>query len=120
MKLIFGSTQLCFVAAALAFLSLTGCATPEPRPAGVSRFIGFSVTPLYPKSYDIIAYSMHSIYGHFGVEELKEAWRKKALLVANGRKFKASPLVVHSSEGEAIGVLPTKVRSVSGTITLID
>ncbi len=119
MKSIFGSKQLCFVTAAIAVLALTGCETPEPRPAGVSRFVSFSVTPLYPKSYEIVAGSMHSIWGHFGVEELKAAWQKKALLVANGRKFKASPLVVRDNETD-IGGAPSKSRSVSGTITLID
>jgi hypothetical protein len=111
--------QLSFLTAALAFVFFTGCETPEPRPAGVSRFISFSVMPLYPKSYEIVAGSMHSIYGHFSVEELKAAWQKKALLIANGRRFKASPLVVHENETD-IGGVPSKSRSVTGTITLTD
>jgi len=61
----------------------------------------------------------HSFYGHFSVEELKEAWRKKAAEVAKGRKFKISSLVVHDNETD-IGGWPTKSRSVSGTIRLID
>ena len=59
-------------------------------------------------------------FHRFDAAASTEAWRKKALFVANGRKFKASPLVVHSSEAESSGVLPTKVRSLSGTITLLD
>ena len=75
--------------------------------------------PLYPKSFEITAYSLRSIYGHFGVEELKEAWRKKALMVANGRKFKASPLVSHDNETVPYGAyFPIQSRSVTGTITL--
>jgi hypothetical protein len=118
-KSILGSKQLCFVITAIVFLSLTGCAASEPRPDGVSRFISFSVTPLYPKSYEIVVGSLHSIYGHFGVEELKAAWERKALLVANGRKFKVSPLLVRDHETD-LGGMPEKSRSVSGTITLID
>ena len=111
------SRQLSFLIAALAFVFATGCETPEPRPTGVSRFISFSVTPLYPKSYEIVAGSMHSIYGHSSAEELKAAWQKKALLIAHGRKFKTSPLVVHENETD-IGGAPSKSRSVTGTITL--
>jgi hypothetical protein len=114
-------TQLHFYAGMVpAILFLMGCAATEPRPAGVSRFISFSVAPVYPNSFDITAASLHSIYGHFGLDELKEAWRKKALEVANGRKFKTSPLAVHDSEQDMTGGLPQKFRSVTGTITLID
>ena len=121
MRSIFGPKQLCFVTATIALLSFTGCQTAEPRPAGVSLFVSLSVTPLYPKSYEIVASGIHSIYGHFGVEELKAAWQKKALAVANGRKFKASPLAVRENETDYMtGGLPMKSRSVSGTITLID
>ncbi len=73
----------------------------------------------YPKSFDSTAAADHSFYSHFSVEELKEAWRKKAAEVAKGRKFKISSLVVHDNETD-IGGWPTKSRSVSGTITLID
>jgi hypothetical protein len=45
--------------------------------------------------------------------------QKKAAEVAKGRKFKISSLVVHDNETD-IGGWPTKSRSVSGTITLID
>jgi PBP1b-binding outer membrane lipoprotein LpoB len=109
-----------FYAATLgAILFLQGCVAAEPRPAGVSRFISFSVSPVYPKSFEITAASLHSIYGHFSVQELEEAWRKKALEVANGRKFKTTRFVVHDSE-DSSGGWPQKLRSVSGTITLID
>lgn len=119
MKSISRSRQLSFLVAGLAFVFLTGCETPESRPAGVSRFISFSVTPLYPKGYEIVAVSMHSIFVHFSFEELKTAWQKKALLIANGRRFKASPLVAHGNESDIEGV-PSQSRSVTGTITLTD
>lgn len=120
MRRILRKTQLLFYAGMVtAILFLMGCAATEARPVGVSRFISFSVAPVYPKSFEITAASLHSIYGHFGLEELKEAWRKKALEVANGRKFKESPLVVHDSEDSTSG-WPQKFRSVTGTITLID
>ena len=92
----------------------------EPRPAGVSRFIGFEVQPVYPKSYDIIAFAMHSIWGHCSVEELKAAWQKKAVLVSNGKKFKVTKLVMHDNESDYASGWPIKSRSVSGTITLIN
>ena len=106
-------------AAAAAIIIFAGCAAAEPRPPGVSRFIHFSVTAVYPKSFDIIASAQWSIYGHFGLEELKEAWRKKGLQLANGRKFKTSSLVVHDGE-DSTGGWAIGCRSVSGTITLID
>ncbi len=92
----------------------------EPRPPGVSRFISFSVLPLYPRSFEITASSYHSIYGHSGIEELKEAWQKKALMVAIGHRFKTSPLVVHDNETDLGTYLPLKTRSVTATITLLD
>jgi hypothetical protein len=91
----------------------------EPRPAGVSRFIGFTVDPVYPKSYDIAAVAQHSIWGHCSVEELKTAWQKKAAMVASGHKFKVTKLVVHDAEDDLAAGWPMKTRSVSGTITLI-
>ena len=102
-----------------AILIFARCAAAEPRPAGVSRFIHFTVTAVYPKSFDIIASVQWSIYGHFGLAELKEAWRKKALQLANGRKFKSSALVVHDGE-DSTGGWAIGFRSVSGTITLTD
>jgi hypothetical protein len=102
-----------------AIIIFAGCAAAEPRPAGVSRLIHFSVTAVYPKSFDIIASVQWSIYGHFGIAELKEAWRKKALQLANGRKFKSSALVVHDGE-DSTGGWAIGFRSVSGTITLTD
>jgi hypothetical protein len=110
-----------FVVLISAIVILPNLATAsEPRPAGVSRFIGFEVQPVYPKSFDIVAFAMHSIWGHCSVEELKDAWQKKAVLVANGKKFKASKLVMHDSESDYASGWPVKARSVSGTITLTD
>ena len=102
------------------FLCLTNGSAGEPRPPGVSRFISFSVLPLYPKSFEITASSYHSIYGHFGIEELKEAWQKKAQQVANGHRFKTSPFVLHDNETDLGTYLPVKTRSVRATITLLD
>ena len=112
-----------FIAVITAVLVLPNLAIAgEPRPAGVSRFISFSVQPVYPKSYDIAAVAQHSFFGHFKIEELKDAWQKKAVMVANGKKFKISKLVVHDNETIAYGYVnvPIQYRSVSGTITLTD
>ena len=108
-----------FIAFVIALVSLPNfaCAT-EPRPPGVSRFIGFTVDPVYPKSYDIAAVAQHSILGHCSVEELKTAWQKKAVMVAKGHKFKVTKLVVHDAEDDLAVGWPMKTRSVSGTITL--
>ena len=111
--------QICIVSFSVG-LFVASCATAEPRPAGVSRFISFSVSPVYPKSFDIVAGAQHSIYGHFSVEELKEAWRKKSIEVAKGHRFKTSPLAVHDNEEDYSIGWPVKSRSVSGTITLSD
>ena len=113
------SISLTVYSTVAAILILAHCAAAEPRPAGVSRFIHFSVTAVYPRSFDIIASAQWSIYGHFGLAELKEAWHKKALQLANGRKFKSSALVVHDGEDSA-GGWAIGFRSASGTITLID
>jgi hypothetical protein len=102
------------IAASLLFL---GCAVAEPRPAGISRRIAFSVVPVYPKSFEITAGGPRSLTA----EEIKEAWRQKALLVANGKRFKTSPLVVHDTESIAYGTYwPARFRTVTGTITLTD
>ena len=91
------------------------CAAAEPRPAGVSWRVEFSVQPVYPKSFEISAGGPRSLTA----EKLKEAWQKKALLVANGHRFKTSPLVVHDNESIAYGTYwPMRFRSVTGTITL--
>jgi hypothetical protein len=105
---------LAVMAASLLFL---GCAVAEPGPAGVSRRIAFSVVPVYPKSFEITAGGPRSL----GPDKLKEAWQKKAMLVANGRRFKTSPLVVHDNESVTYGTYwPLRSRSVTGTITLTD
>ena len=108
-----GSRRL--AAAALA-LYLAGCGTPEPRPTGVGRGISFSVTPLFPRSFEITAAGSRLR----DANELQEAWRKKALMVANGHQFKVttSP-VVHNNESD-FGGGPVLTRSVTGTIALTD
>lgn len=92
----------------------------SPAHRGVSRFIRFEVQAVYPKSYDIIAFAQRSFLGHFNIEELKSAWQKKAAMIANGRKFKVTKLVVHDNETDYGAGWPMKSRSVSGTITLIN
>jgi hypothetical protein len=101
------------VAIAASFLALN-CPAKEPRIPGVSWRVLFSVQPVYPKSFEISAGGPRSLTA----EELKEAWRKKALLVAKGRRFRASPLVVHDTE--TVVSWPIRFRSVTGTITLTD
>jgi predicted transcriptional regulator YheO len=81
----------------------------------VGRGIQFSVTPLYPKSFEITAGGSRLR----DAEELKAAWQKKATLVANGRHFKSSSLVVRDNESDYGGGLVLS-RSVTGTITLTD
>jgi hypothetical protein len=100
--------------AAFALLALTECTPVEPRPTGVGRGINFSVTPLYPKSFEITAFGSRLR----DADELKEAWSRKAFLVANGRRFTATPLVVHNSESDYRS--PLLFRSVTATITLKD
>jgi hypothetical protein len=96
---------------------LFGCATAEPRPPGVSSRVTFSVLPVYPKSFEITAVGPRSI----SREQLKEAWQKKAQVVAGDRRFKTAPLVVHDNEAIAYGVYwPMQSRSMTGTITLLD
>ena len=109
---------LALICAALA-VAVAACAPVEPRPAGSSRFISFSVTPVYPRSFDITASSLHSMWGHFGVEEMKDAWYQKARQVAKGHRFKVSSLVVHDSEINPVS-FSSKARRITGTITLIE
>jgi hypothetical protein len=104
------------VAIVVALLFVAGCAPAEPRPEGVGRGISFSVTPLYPKSFEIVAFGSR----HRDAEELKIAWQKKAHMVVNGHRFKiSSPVVVHDNESD-LGGGPMLSRSATGTITLTD
>jgi hypothetical protein len=104
------------VVIAASFLALN-CAAREPRIPGVSWRVLFSVQPVYPKSFEISAGGPRSLTA----EELQDAWRKKALLVANGHRFRNSPLVVHDHESITPGTYwPMRFRSVTGTITLTD
>jgi hypothetical protein len=93
---------------------MAACTEVESRPAGVGRGINFQVTPLYPKSFEIVAFGSRLR----DIEELKEAWNKKATMVAKGRRFTATPLVMHNSESDYRS--PLLMRSVTGTITLKD
>ena len=98
---------------------LASCVAVEPRPPGVPRSIVFGVTPVYPRSFDIVAASNRRT----APEILKQAWRKKAEMVANGRRFKSTELVVHDTEAyvpTGQPALPRKARRVSGTITLLE
>src|SRR3954447_10941554 len=78
-KVIRSSFQIWLVGA-LGFVLMTSCAPVEPRPEGVGRGIIFSVTPLYPHSYEIVAGGSRLR----DATELKEAWHKKAVMVAKG------------------------------------
>lgn len=100
----------------LALFCLASCAATEPRPPGVPRSVAFAVTPLYPRSYEIVAGSQRRI----SPEILREAWRQKALMVAAGRRFKTNQLVVHDTETVPYGGWPLGGRTVTGTITLLD
>ena len=106
-------TGLPIVTVAVTFLFLAGCAT-EPRPAGVSRAVNFSVTALYPNGFEITASGSRSTSS----AELQNAWRAKAKMVAKGHRFKSSPLVVHDNESDYGGYWPLLTRSVTGTIRL--
>ena len=103
------------LAVVAALFCLTSCVATEPRPPGVPRSIIFSVTPLYPHSYEIIAGSSRGI----SPERLRDAWQRKARMVAGDRRFKATELVVHDTETGA-GRWPLQRRTVTGTITLLN
>jgi len=109
---------MCSGAALIILVLLPGCAAKD-HPAGVSRFVSYTVNPVFPKSYEITASAQLSAWGHYEVAELKDAWEKKAVEVAKGRKFKGSSLVVHTSETDEGGGI-IKSRSVSGIITLTE
>ena len=102
------------LAIAVALLFLASCVEPEPKPAGVGRGINFSVTPLYPRSFEISAFGSRLR----DAQELTVAWHKKAVMVANGRPFKiTSPPVVHDGESDE-GRAAYLTRSATGTITV--
>lgn len=113
-------SQLAAGAAIVALSFLTGCATPEPKPEGVGRGVSFSVTPLYPHSFEITASGSRLR----DAQELKDAWQRKAVMVAKGHRFKiTSPPVVHNNESDYAGGLygvPLLTRSVTGTIAVVD
>ena len=55
--------------------------------------------------------------------ELRDAWHAKAAMVANGRRFKTSALVIRDTEFIPSGygaALPIQRRTVSGTVTLAE
>src|SRR5256885_1734460 len=89
-------------AAVVALSFLIGCTTPEPKPEGVGRGVSFSVTPLYPHSFEITAAGSRMR----DAQELKDAWQKKAAMVAKGRRFKiTSSPTVHNNESDYTGGL---------------
>ncbi|HJT45053.1 MAG TPA: hypothetical protein VJ721_02165 [Chthoniobacterales bacterium] len=98
---------------------LTSCQTVEPRPEGVGRGISFNVTPLYPHSFEITAGGSRLR----DERELREAWQKKAAMIAGKHKFKVTkPPVMHNNESDYGGIygVPQLTRSVTGTITLLE
>ena len=111
-----GKFQLALAAAVIPLCFLIGCTEPESRPEGVGRGIMFSVTPLYPHSFEITAGGSRLR----DAQELKEAWQKKAVMVAKGQRFRiTSSPVVHNNESDS-GGSPILTRSVTGTIALLD
>ena len=116
----FYTSKAAACAAIIALMFLTGCATPEPRPDGVGRGISFTVTSLYPHSFEITAAGSRLR----DAQELKDAWQKKAVMIAKGHRFKiTSPPVVHNNESDYAGGpygVPLLTRSVTGTIALLD
>jgi len=111
--------KLLFVASAAIAGLLASCQTPEPRPEGVGRGFSFNVTPLYPHSFEITVASSRLRDEH----ELKDAWQKKAVMVAGGKKLKITkPPVMHNNESDYSGGygVPILTRSVTGTIALLD
>ena len=106
-------------AAVVGLSFLASCKEPEPRPEGVGRGISFAVTALYPHSFEITAGGSRLRDEH----ELREAWQKKAVMVAKGHRFKiTSPPVMHNNESDYSGGygVPVLTRSVTGTIALLD
>ena len=111
------SNAIKYLALCLALTAWLGC-TAVDRPAGVSRGITFSVTPLYPNGYDLVASGGRD----FAAAILKDAWSKKAAQLTAGRKYKSSALTVHDTEivpYTGYPTLPERGRSVSGTITIL-
>ncbi len=110
------ASHLSNIALAATLLFLPGCVAPEPKPAGVGRGINFFVTPLYPRSFEIVAGGSRLR----DAQELMDAWHKKAVMVADGHHFKITTApVVHDNESDQ-GRAPMLTRSVTGTITLTD
>jgi hypothetical protein len=105
-------------AAIVALSFLASCQTPEPKPAGVGPGYSFNVTPLYPHSFEITAAGSRLR----DERELRDAWQKKAVMVAGGHKFKITkPPVMHNNETDyGTYGLPILTRSVTGTIALLD
>ena len=106
------------IAASAAWLALAfaipSCATQNTLP-GVPRGILFFETPIYPNSFDIVATGKLSHSGSV----LRHAWQQKAEQIAAGRPFRVSRITERISEDNA-GGWPLRMRSVSGTITILD
>lgn len=103
------------IAGLLCVLALApGCVSVD-APPGVGPGIAFGVTPFYPNQFEIVATGTLRRSG----DTLGDAWWKKAVQVAAGRKFHASSLTERVSEGIA-GGWPVRTRSITGTITVAD
>lgn len=100
----------------LAFCLTSNALAGEARPPGVSWRIVFNVTPLYPRSFEISATGPRS----FSAAKLREAWEKKAQMVVHGRRYKASPFVIHDNETDFQMAWPYRTRSITATITPLD
>jgi hypothetical protein len=100
-----------------AFFAITGCAVSQTL-KGVPWGIQYSVNPVYPNGYDVTAVSERDL----SFEILKDAWMKKAAQLANGRKYKASPLTSrvreHAVDNPYVPAM-TETRTVSGTVSIL-
>jgi hypothetical protein len=107
-----GRTLLLFMAA-LIVVSCGFTTVMKGLPLGVH----YTVTPVYPSSYDITVTTEQNL----SPETLKEAWMKKAAELAKGRKFKTSPLTSrvreHAVENPYVPAM-TETRTVTGTVSI--
>jgi hypothetical protein len=101
----------------MATFAMFGCAVTETV-KGVPWGIQYSVSPVYPNSYDVTVTTGRNL----SPESLKDAWMKKAAQLANGRKYKTSPLTSHVKEHAAENpYVPamTETRTVTGTVSIL-
>jgi hypothetical protein len=100
-----------------AFCAINGCAVSQTL-KGVPWGIQYSVNPVYPNGYDVTAVSERGL----SFEILKDAWMKKAAQLANGQKYKTSPLTSrvreHAVDNPYVPAM-TETRTVTGTVSIL-